>query len=85
MSGGDGLAASGARKITEQMDRTRAHHEARRPRVPKVVLTDAEKRSMGISNDRTIEKKRFKHQQILWLFFGALVLIVMLAQCIQMR
>jgi len=85
MSGGDELAASGARKISEQMDRTRAHHEAQRRKAPKIVLTEAEKRAMGISTDRSVEKKRFVHQQLLWLFFGALVLVVTLGQCMHAR
>lgn len=81
MSGGDGLAASGARKISDQFDRTREHHAARRPRTPKIVLTDEEKRAMGIGDDRSIEKARFRQSQWLWLLLGAMVIAVFMAEC----
>jgi len=82
---GDGIAASAARKIHENMDRIRDNHQAHKRPARKIVLTEKEKLAMGISNDRFAEKSRFKHAQLLWLLFGAVVLFCTVAQCVQVR
>ena len=69
-----------AKRLIKEHDRIKAHHEAQRPAPVHVVLSEDEKRAMGIQTDHLTERKKARLLRIILIVFGIVALFVLFAQ-----
>ncbi len=80
MVAGDGLALAAAQKAAKEQDRIRDNRAAQQPPRIHMVLTEQEKKAMGIQDDQAGDRSRERLLRILILLFGIVVVLVVLGQ-----